>query len=227
MDFCYKQLSWKDITLNWEDFTLSLGKGYRLEGEVQEIFSVLEKKVAQLCKPRWGCRVFPLEVSDQSWIILGGCRLQTGRIITPFLKDASQCALFVATAGKEFEDFQRTVKNSGQIVEEFLLDALGSAITEATVREACKYIEKKAAEENKGVSFPYSPGYCGWKVTEQQTLFSLLPDSPCGVSLSSSSLMCPIKSVSGVVAIGERIIKQKYGCELCGKKDCYKNRVNR
>lgn len=227
MDFCYKELSWNDITLDWEDFTLSLGKGYQLDRDVREIFSVLEKKVVQLCKPRWGYRVVPLETSDQSGIMLDGCRLQTGRIITPFLKDASQCAVFVATAGKEFEDFQREVKNSGQIVEEFLLDAFGSAIAEATVREVCKYIEKKAAEENKGVSFPYSPGYCGWKVVEQQILFSLLPDFPCGVSLSSSSLMCPIKSVSGVVAIGERITKQKYGCELCGKKDCYKNRTKK
>lgn len=227
MYFCYRQLSWDDITLNWEDFTLSLGKGYRLEGEVQEIFSALEKRVAQLCKPRWGYSVFPLEASDKSWIMLDGCRLQTGRIITPFLKDAEECALFVATAGAEFEAFQHAVKESGQIMEEFLLDAFGSAIAEATVREACKSMEKMAADEGMGVSFPYSPGYCGWKVTDQQILFSLLPEQPCGVSLTFSSLMCPIKSVSGVVAMGKQITRQKYGCELCGKKDCYKNRKNR
>ena len=225
MDFCYRQLSWEDICLDWEDFTLSLGKGYQLEGEVLEIFSGLEKSVAQLCKPRWGYRVFPLDGSDKSCIMLNGCRLQTGHIITPFLKDAEKCALFVATAGVEFEEFQRSIKNSGQIVEEFLLDAFGSAIAEATVREACKAIETTFSAERMGISYPYSPGYCGWKVVDQQMLFSLLPDQPCGIRLTDSSLMCPIKSVSGVVAIGKQITKQKYGCELCGKKDCYKNKV--
>ena len=150
---------------------------------------------------------------------MNGCRLQTGRIITPYLENAELCALFVATAGEEFERFQQTVKKSGQIVEEFLLDALGSAIAEATVREACKAIEKEFGAKGLGISYPYSPGYCGWKVSDQQILFSLLPNQPCGVSLTASSLMCPIKSVSGVVGIGRQMTRQKYGCELCGKKE--------
>lgn len=125
----------------------------------------------QLCKPRWGYRVFPLDSSDKTGIVLDGCRLHTGRIITPFLENAEKCALFVATAGVEFEEFQQSVKKSEQIVEEFLLDAFGSAIAEATVREVCKNIEQEAAEEGKGVSYPYSPGYCGWPVVDQQVLF--------------------------------------------------------
>lgn len=224
MNFLERELSWEEIILDWEDFTLSLGKGYQLEGEVKEIFAGLEKQVAGLCRPRWGYILFPLEGTDPSGIVLKGCRLQTGRIITPFLKDAEWCALFVATAGAEFEAFRQSVHQSGQIVEEFLLDAFGSAIAEATVREACKAMEAEAAREGMGVSFPYSPGYCGWKVIDQQVLFSLLPEKPCGISLTPSSLMCPIKSVSGVVAVGHGVTKQKYGCEICRKKDCYKNR---
>ena len=54
--------------------------------------------------------------------------------------------------------------------------------------------------------------------------FSCLPEFPCGVRLSDSSLMSPIKSVSGIIAYGPCIVKRKYGCELCGKADCYKNR---
>ena len=69
-----------------------------------------------------------------------------------------------------------------------------------------------------GVSHPYSPGYCGWHVTQQKFFFSLLPEQPCGVRLSESSLMSPIKSVSGVIAVGERIVKRKYGCETLWQK---------
>lgn len=227
MDFSYRQLSWEDISLDWDDFVFSIGKGYKMEGDVLTIFSGLEKEITQLCKPRWGYSVFPLENSDKSRITLNGCQLQTGHVITPYLENAECVALFVATVGEEFDRFQQTVKSTGQIVEEFLLDALGSAIAEATVREVCKAIENKYNSEGMGVSYPYSPGYCGWKVTDQQMLFSLLPNQPCGVRLSPTSLMSPIKSVSGVVAIGRQVTKQKYGCELCRKKDCYKNRINR
>ena len=227
MNFRERELSWEEITLDWEDFTLSLGKGYQLDGEVRDIFASLEKLVARLCRPRWGYTLFPLEGADLSGIELMGCRLQTGRIITPFLKDAEWCALFVATAGAEFEALQRQVRQSGEIVEEFLLDAFGSAIAEATVREACKAMEQEVAQQDMGVSFPYSPGYCGWRVVDQQKLFSLLPEKPCGISLTPSSLMCPIKSVSGVVAVGQKVTKQKYGCEICRKKDCYKNRYRK
>lgn len=222
MDFRYRELSWKDICLDWDDFVFSLGKGYKMEGEILTMFSALEREVTQLCKPRWGYRVFSLDASDKSRIILNGCRLQTGRIITSYLENAELCALFVATAGEEFERFQQAVKKSGQIVEEFLLDALGSAIAEATVRETCKAIEKEFGAKGLGISYPYSPGYCGWKVSDQQILFSLLPDQPCGVGLTASSLMCPIKSVSGVVGIGRQMTRQKYGCELCGKKTVIK-----
>ena len=177
MDFRYKELSWKDICLDWDDFVLSLGKGYKMEGEVLTMFSALEREVTQFCKPRWGYRVFSLDASDKSRIILNGCRLQTGRIITPYLENAE--------------------------------------------------LEKEFGAKGLGISYPYSPGYCGWKVSDQQILFSLLPNQPCGVSLTASSLMCPIKSVSGVVGIGRQMTRQKYGCELCGKKDCYKNRLNK
>lgn len=227
MEFQSVQLSWTDISINKEDLCLSLGQGYVLEGDAATIFSSLERKVAGLCKPCFGYRTFDAEPMDKSCIMLEGHQLRTGHIIAPYLEKADKYALFVATAGREFEEFQKETGKEGLIVEEFLLDALGTAIAEATVREACRRIETMFKEIGMGISFPYSPGYCGWKVTDQQELFSLLPEYPCGISLSSSSLMSPIKSVSGIIAIGKLITKQKYGCELCRKADCYKNRNKR
>ena len=71
----------------------------------------------------------------------------------------------------------------------------------------------------------FSPGYCGWHVSEQQRLFRLFgTESPCGVSLTDSSLMVPIKSVSGVIGLGPEVRKLEYSCGLCDYKDCYKRR---
>ena len=185
---------------------------------------LLKKEIAVRCRPRCLYAFFEASPATKNHIGIGGVELHTGAVITPYLLDADRYVLFIATAGQEFEQFQHEVKSSGDILQEFLLDSLGSAIAEAVVREVCSKVENYVLPLGYGVSHPYSPGYCGWHVTQQKFLFSLLPEQPCGVRLSESSLMSPIKSVSGVIAVGERIVKRKYGCELCGKADCYKNR---
>ncbi|MCF0209200.1 MAG: methionine synthase, partial [Bacteroidaceae bacterium] len=71
----------------------------------------------------------------------------------------------------------------------------------------------------------FSPGYCGWHVREQKLLFSTFPlAEPCGVKLTDSCLMLPIKSVSGVIGIGENVRKLEYTCGLCDYANCYKRR---
>jgi hypothetical protein len=66
----------------------------------------------------------------------------------------------------------------------------------------------------------YSPGYCNWSVSEQKLLFSFLPDGFCGIKLNDSALMTPIKSISGIIGIGQNVKMNEYNCNHCGVKDC-------
>lgn len=78
--------------------------------------------------------------------------------------------------------------------------------------ELAAFIEKRGWKHTNR----YSPGYCGWHVSEQQKLFSLFPvASPCGIQLTDSSLMIPIKSVSGIIGVGSHVRKLEYTCGLC------------
>jgi hypothetical protein len=71
----------------------------------------------------------------------------------------------------------------------------------------------------------YSPGYCEWHVSEQQKLFRLLPAGYCGVSLTDSSLMRPIKTVSGFIGVGPEVRRNAYTCGLCELQDCLYRRL--
>jgi hypothetical protein len=85
-------------------------------------------------------------------------------------------------------------------------------------------IEERAAAEGRKITNHYSPGYCGWNVAEQQRLFALLPPGFCGVRLTPSSLMVPIKSISGVIGLGPEVRKRDYECNVCEVEDCiYRN----
>ncbi len=218
------ELSWNALQLNSEDIYLSMGVGYVPDEEILKQLDLLKEEMTVRCRPRCLYAFFEASLAAKNHIGMDDMELHTGTVITPYLQDADNYVLFIATAGQEFEQLQHEVKLSGDILREFLLDSLGSAIAEAIVREVCSKVEKHVLPLGYGVSHPYSPGYCGWHVTQQKLLFSLLPEQPCGVCLSESSLMSPIKSISGVIAVGKRIVKRKYGCELCGKADCYKNR---
>ena len=88
------------------------------------------------------------------------------------------------------------------------------AFAEATVTIPLRY--------GYNISNSYSPGYCGWDVSEQRLLFSLLPQGFCGVQLLPSCLMLPLKSVSTVVAIGPDVTYEPYRCNICRKRDCYR-----
>ena len=103
-----------------------------------------------------------------------------------------------------------------------MADAIGSVIAEACVTEVIKRLEKQIPLRH---TYPYSPGYCGWNVKEQAALFQLLPENPCGVKLTDSCLMLPVKSVSGVIGLGDEVENKPYGCAICMNKNCYKRRV--
>ena len=70
----------------------------------------------------------------------------------------------------------------------------------------------------------FSPGYCGWHVAQQQMLFPLFDSHTCGVQLTDSSLMIPIKSVSGIMGVGREVRKLDYTCGLCTFEKCYKRK---
>ena len=72
----------------------------------------------------------------------------------------------------------------------------------------------------------YSPGYCGWNVSDQQKLFALLPKNFCGVSLNENSMMLPVKSISAVIGIGKTVEKKDYQCSICDVEFCYKRDRN-
>lgn len=156
-------------------------------------------------------------------LTINGRTLNIGNIIYRQLSGSSLFAFFVCTAGQSFQDFQERLKSEGDMMKEFTANAIGSVIAEKTADFMERELETFLS--NLHHTNRFSPGYCGWHVREQQLLFSIFPETnPCGVQLTSSSLMLPIKSVSGVIGIGENVRKLEYTCGLCNFAKCYKRK---
>ena len=147
-----------------------------------------------------------------------------GKIIMRQLRGSEAYALFICTSGTEYEAYLQQLKDNGDMVRVFIADAMGSVIAEhcADQMEIClqESIDKLGWRHTNR----FSPGYCGWHVSQQQLLFPLFGGQTCGVCLTESSLMVPIKSVSGIIGLGEKVRKLDYTCGLCDFKQCYKRK---
>jgi hypothetical protein len=58
-------------------------------------------------------------------------------------------------------------------------------------------------------------------VADQHKLFSFFPANCCGISLTDSALMHPIKSVSGIIGLGKEVKFREYTCDLCSQVECF------
>jgi len=219
-------LSTGDLNLQREDIYLNVGYGgQQPDAAVAEKIEQIITYAETICHPRIGYRILKGGVADTRYLTIDGATMKVGSKLAGYYAKATQYAVFVATAGQEYDDYLQQLRHSDELLDEYLADAVGSEIAEATVRYFEALIRNKAAQEGLCITPVYSPGYNGWHVEEQKQLFSLLPDRVCGVTLNESSLMYPIKSVSGVIGLGKDVEPSPAACAICGMQSCFKRKI--
>ena len=208
-------------TLSFEELGITAADVYEQMGyhdaqpdkATQQETATILKEVSQWLRPRFSYFV----VNKQP-------DFEMGNIILRQLRGSEAFALFICTSGLEFETYQHRLKEQDDMVRVFIADALGSVIAEKCADQMEKALQESIDKLGWKHTNRFSPGYCGWHVSQQQLLFPLFQGHTCGVKLTDSSLMVPIKSVSGIIGLGEKVRKLEYTCGLCDFKQCYKRK---
>lgn len=137
----------------------------------------------------------PLSVSDSV------CKIGNAEIISHALSDClrgyTRAVVFCATVGVEVD---RLIMKYGRSAPSraLMLEAIGSERVEATCDAFCAALSKEHGE----VSTRFSPGYADLPLDAQRDVFALLePHRRVGVTLTSSLLMTPSKSVTAIVGV--------------------------
>jgi hypothetical protein len=107
----------------------------------------------------------------------------------------------------------------------YIYDIIGSEIVEAAADLMQADLKNIMSLSGFKITNRYSPGYCGWDVAEQHSLFELIPENYCGIHLTDSALMDPVKSISGFIGIGNDVRNNPYTCRMCKQDDCVYRRV--
>jgi len=165
------------------------------------------------------------ESSSVEELATPGLVFDSGKIVHKMLRHSERYALFVVTAGPEAENLARSLIAEGNYLDGYIVDLVASALVDLAADQVQEQVRKMADTDGLKITNRYSPGYCSWNVEEQQKLFSLFPEACCGITLSDSSLMNPIKSISGIIGLGTDVMYRDYTCEICPMKDCLFRRV--
>lgn len=208
-----------------EEIYEAMGYGSESPGEdIREIVEEVLEHVASFAIGRF--MYFTTEgVLSSKTLEMEKNTFNVGPIIARQLAGSTSFVLFVATAGQEFQQWMDRVKLCDDMVLQYIADSLGSCLAEKVADYMEKHLSAVIASQGLKHTNRFSPGYCNWHVSEQQNLFSLFPTpAPCGIELTESSLMIPIKSVSGIIGIGSQVKKLEYSCGLCTLERCYKKR---
>jgi Vitamin B12 dependent methionine synthase, activation domain len=194
---------------------------------LKEIISKSLEEAGEFCQVRAEYSVFPgVKFIDESRSVsVSGIVFDVQKIVYGQLKKSDSIAVFLCTAGEEIGNRSREYMKEGNLLEGYVYDVIGSEIADSAADFMQNDLESVAGNQGKKITNRYSPGYCRWDVAEQHKLFRLMTNNFCGITLSPSALMDPIKSVSGFIGIGKDVRYNPYTCNLCDMKDCIYRRL--
>jgi hypothetical protein len=223
------QFDFKDLKLTVSQIENVLG--YR-EGEEQEFVNDLIAEIIKESEEISNIKAQYTIFSDIRFvdgtksIVINGFSFQIKKIVYSQIKKSDSVAIFLCTAGKEIGIRSRKAMQERDLLRGYIYDVVGSEIVESAADLMQKELEKTTINSGKKITNRYSPGYCDWDVAEQHKLFQLVPNNFCGIRLTESALMDPVKSISGFIGIGETVKYNPYTCGICNMKDCiYRKKI--
>jgi hypothetical protein len=212
-----------DITVSKKEIGLSLGYAH---GDIPKHFeSMVDDILLQVhhrCEIKAGYRILPFKkpVDRLNGVEVGGTFFKVQKIVASQLRKAEYAALFLCTIGSAMETWAKALLRTGEPALGYLVDTVASITVEEAMNVLHDHIGSYIKSRSMNITNRYSPGYCDWSVAEQHLLFSKFPVGFCGITLTESALMVPIKSVSGIIGIGAEVKRKEYMCATCGMKDC-------
>jgi hypothetical protein len=176
----------------------------------QESFKLLQPKVIY--------REFTVEAVMHERLLLEGGKQIVSKLLAHQLASANQIIVMLATIGQELEN-EVSKQWDADMLFALALDGAGSGAVEALANAACQHFEQEALIRGWQASIPYSPGMTDWSVADgQPQIFELLGDEASIVTLTSSTVMIPKKSLTMVMGIGDDLEPSGKTCDFCSMR---------
>jgi len=163
--------------------------------------------------------LLPVRAVEHEQILLDSGAVFAGPLASRALAGAAELAVAVCTIGSALEERSSALFAAGHLLQGLAMDGAGTAAIRLLSGAVGVRICDEATARGLSAGMSASPGQEGWPITQQRTLFDLLPAEKIGVHLTDSYLMLPRKSVSFVVGLGPDMHADAVPCDFCSKRE--------
>jgi len=190
------------------------------EREDIEIVQPLFEEAVRIARPKAVYRVCHVAGIEGDCVNVGGFTFESA-VMAKNLEGVQRVFAYVVTCGVEVDDWSR---GQGDYFVGLWLDMIKEMILKDTMIRFSDMICGKYDIERFATMNPGSGNADIWPITQQRLLFDLIGDveKDVGVRLTASSLMSPIKSVSGILFPSE---SGYVNCALCTREKCPNRKV--
>jgi hypothetical protein len=184
-------------------------------GDDEESFRQLVERARRVARPKVLFKEAYVEERGEETVRIDGI-VFTSRMLRLNLAATERVFPFVATCGHELDE---AGPSAGEMLESFWWDAIKEAVLACARRRFENLLRHRFRLARTSGMAPGSGDAGVWPIEQQQQLFALLGDvrGRIGVTLTSSCLMIPNKSVSGIRFASERDFRT---CQVCRRESC-------
>lgn len=154
--------------------------------------------------------------------------IPSGENIKNMLSDSENCVVVAATLGMQVEKELRK-KQLLTVYDSLIMDCCASSAVENICNNFCEDLAESLKKDGLYLTDRYSPGYGDFPLFQQKDICNLLSTAKTiGVSLNSTGIMIPRKSVTAIIGISKNPQKKHFrGCENCNMfKSCKMRKGN-
>ncbi|HEX5400354.1 MAG TPA: hypothetical protein VFY06_15005 [Verrucomicrobiae bacterium] len=210
---------------------LGFPRNHVLSGRARELAGAARRWYSENGKPWiYARQLDSLELADEK-LRVGGTEFSSKQLHDQFAEAQAEKAVLVAvSAGGECEEHARRLWQESKPDEYFFMEMFGSAVVEHLVTIASGKI-CSWADANGSAALPhYSPGYSGWDVSDQITLWNLIRQYGAShfngrLEVLETGMLRPKKSLLAIFGITRDLEKARslaklVPCENCSLPDC-------
>ena len=199
-------------------YTVDVDPSARISSLLDEYIEITR----HLIEPSYSYVIKDIERVEGSRSFIKGPVVLESEAIARLLELCERIAVFILTIGNRLEETVGQLADDNLIVEAYVLDAIGSSVTDSLADLVQENIRNEVRAHGLCISRRFSPGYCDWDISQQEIVFPALNGESSGVFLSDEFMMKPQKSISGIIGIGlcDSGVDSYNPCKICNKRNC-------
>jgi hypothetical protein len=140
--------------------------------------------------------------NDGEKIIFAGGLTFTSKKLSAFLRDCREAVLMGATAGSAIMEAIKEKTRQDDLGAAVVYDATASEMADASLDWIMDYLNQQIRREGKTL-LPrrFSAGYADFNLENQKAIYDILQMGKIGVTITSSFILLPEKSVTAISGI--------------------------